>query len=108
MLRARQMRQTITLLADQGTASATGHIVPNFQLQDTVRAAVAPVKSDAARRDSEDQIDQVLEFRIRWRSDITAAWRIGFNGGVYEIQGAPTDPDYRQWELVIHGRLLQV
>lgn len=107
MLTSRRARQRITLQRNDGVNSARGAMVDSWTTVAEVSAMVEDVSSGEKFEGAEDRIDLQVDFYIRYRDDVTEAWRILFDGDVFEIVGRPVDPDYRKWELKIRGRVLR-
>ena len=80
-----RLDRLIVIEVDTPTRSASGEEKENWTTLATVWADVRPLRGreffDAAAVQSE--ID--TKFRIRWRSDLTTAMRINYDGQLYDI-----------------------
>lgn len=103
IVRAGALRHRITLQAKttgSPTRTAMGAPDDGWVTQDTVWAAVRPLRSRElmAAQAAASEVDTEIE--IRYRSDITAAWRVVHGSTVYNIEGI-RNPEMRNVKLLL-------
>ena len=83
---AGELDKEITLQAPSGAPDGYGQAAPTYADIATVWASYKPatLREYCASRAAEAAVDAT--FRIRWRSDVQAGWRILFGSLVYDIQ----------------------
>jgi SPP1 family predicted phage head-tail adaptor len=82
---AGELDRLITLQAPSGAPDDYGQAAPTYSDVATVWASYkpAPLREFSASRAAEAAIDAT--FRIRWRSDVQATWRIQFGELSFDI-----------------------
>jgi SPP1 family predicted phage head-tail adaptor len=83
---AGELDKQITLQAPNGAPDDYGQAAPTYADVATVWASYkpAPLREYSASRAAEAAIDAT--FRIRWRTDLQATWRIRYGELVFDIE----------------------
>lgn len=89
-MRTGELNRRITLESEVTESRDTyGGVSKAWEIQDTVWAKVKFLSGKESEVADKITSLQMTEFSIRWRSDIspTGAWRIRYDGRVYNIKG---------------------
>lgn len=91
MIDAGRFNQRVTLQAPVATLDELGQPVDGWTEVDTVWAEANPTRSQelSSGGSTDSQIDVV--FRVRYRTDITAAMRVVWRSTPYALIGDPVD-----------------
>lgn len=107
-IRAGDLRHLITLQRLVEDQDSSGDIIRGYLPVDTVYSAVQPFSSRELIAAQAVQNNAVVRFVIRHRDDIDTAWRVGYRGRVYAIEGALADADSGIEYLTLTCSLLSV
>lgn len=90
-MQAGKLDRQIVLKSYSEVKDSSGGITETYTDVATVWADVIALRGSQfiAAQQTNSQI--TTKFRIRYRSDIDARWRIGFKGKVYDIIGVPVE-----------------
>lgn len=101
-MRAGTLRDQVTLEAPAAPSESAWGVTPQHQAVATVWASV--VATDADESDGSVATRTLTRYavRIRYRSDVTSKWRIGYRGRTLDITSV-VDPDGRRRELLIEA-----
>lgn len=91
VLNAGELDQRLTLQSPAGTPDALGQVPPGWTDVATVWGSATPLRGRELEAAAAMQSDAVVRFRIRWRSDVTRAWRVLWRGVAYAIVSDPID-----------------
>lgn len=81
-----------------------GSVAPGWTTQDTVWGAYEPGEGSDQFEAQEHTATMPVRFRIRYRSDIDATWRVQFDSRNFPLIAPPVDPDGRRRELHLYTR----
>ncbi len=84
-MRAGQLRHRIVLQSKTASRDAMGGDIITWSDRDTVWAAVEPLRGREYFSAHEFQSETEIRFRIRYRPDITTAWRAMWETRPYDI-----------------------
>lgn len=81
-----RLNRKITLQQATLTADTVGGYVKSWNDMADIWAEVTPLRGQEALQGMQLQASQAVRFVIRWRSGVTAAMRISYNGRIYNIR----------------------
>ena len=93
MLPAGLMNQRVTIQSPPTGEDALGQRIGTWSDLATVWAQALPLRGLEKQTADSTQTGAVVKFRLRYRSDITAAMRVTWRGVTYSIVGDPIDVD---------------
>ena len=85
-VRVPNLREEIVVQSNTPTQDAVGEMVESWGTLDTIRAEVIPLDADERFQGDQYHGVQVLQFKVRYRSDITSAMRISYNSKIYDLE----------------------
>ena len=88
---AGRLDQRLTLQAPATTEDELGQPVAGWSTVGTVWASAAPLRGRELMAAAAGQSEATVRFRIRWRADVTRAWRVLWRGVAYAIESDPID-----------------
>ncbi len=91
MLNAGQLDQQLTLQAPTTTEDSLGQRVGDWSTVAVVWGSAAPLRGRELMAAAAGQSEATVRFRIRWRADVTRAWRVLWRGVAYAIESDPID-----------------
>jgi SPP1 family predicted phage head-tail adaptor len=97
-VRIGDLKKRIELQSPVNTADGMGGITLSWTSEAYVWAAVWPVSANETIAAGGNPMTISHRIRIRYRSDITNAWRIVYAGTYYNIVSI-IDPNMRHWAL---------
>lgn len=100
-IHAGMLDQRITLQSRAGGVDVLGQASGAWQDVAEVWARARPLRSRELFAAGQMQNITDVEFTIRWRADVTSAWRILWRGVPHGITGMPIDVDGQQQWLEI-------
>lgn len=103
-MRAGLMRERVTLLSKSVTRDAIGGEVITWAEEDEVWADVEQLTGREYFGAQQIESEAEIRFRIRYRTDVTSAWRIEWRDTEYEIVAPPANVKMRNAELEIIAR----
>lgn len=93
-----QLDQRLTLQSRSAGVDVLGQPSGAWATVATVWGRARPLRSRELFAAGQAQAVTDVEFTVRFRSDITPAWRVLWRGVPYDLTGAPIDIDgQRQW-----------
>ena len=105
-MKAGKLRQRITLQAKAVTRDAMGGEVITWPDQATIWASAEPLRGREFFVAQQEQSEITIRFRIRYRTDVTTAWRVVWETRVYDIVQI-IDPEGMHREQQIMARTQQ-
>ena len=105
-VKAGRLRQRITLQAKSVTRDAMGGEVITWADQVTIWASAEPLRGREFFAAQQEQAEISIRFVIRYRSDVTTAWRVMWETRAYDIVEI-IDIDGRHKEQQIMARTQQ-
>lgn len=103
-MRAGHMRERVTLLSKSVTRDVIGGEVITWVEEASVWADVEQLTGREYFSAQQVEAQAEIRFRIRYRTDITSAWRVEWREEQYEITAPPANVKMRNAELEIIGR----
>lgn len=89
---AGEYREQVLLQAPaQSAPDARGHGATTFVDVATVWAAPEPLRGREFFAAGQQQAAAEVRFRIRWRTDVLASWRVVWRGTAYALVAPPID-----------------
>lgn len=84
-IKAGDLRHKVILQRPQDRVNEKGRRITDWQDVATVRAGKADVSGREFYQAQAFHAEDVVTFTLRWRDDVTAAWRLVHRGAVYNI-----------------------
>lgn len=92
------LTQRLTLQQRTATTDGLGQAAGAWQDVATVWARAQPLRGREFFAAGQLQAVAEVKFTVRWRSDITAAWRVVWRGQPHDIVAPPIDVEgRREW-----------
>lgn len=101
MIRSGKYRHRVQLQKPVYTQDATGHADPSFKSVASVWCEVGPMAGREVFVSEQQRALGASLIKMRYRSDITAEWRIIHGSTTYEIAAPPINVQARNRELHI-------
>lgn len=98
-MRAGRLRHRIALQSATEARDSHGQPVKTWTTQALIWAGVEPLRGKEMETAHQVAAEATVRIVMRYRSDITADWRIVFDSHTYEIVAPPLNPDMRNIEL---------
>lgn len=87
MLAAGVLDRRITLQRPTDTQDSAGAVLQTWATVTTVWAEIRPATAREFIAGAQETAEQRAVFRIRWRADVTVAWRVLYDSQVWRIAG---------------------
>lgn len=101
------MNQRVVLLSKGASRDAIGGETVTWTEAATVWAEAKPIRGQEFIALQEAQSELQVRFTIRYRSDVTADWRLQWREQTYEIVGEPVDVNAARETLELNCRSAQ-
>lgn len=107
MLLAGTLTERVVLMAPSAHRGPSGGAEHAYGPVAEVWACVRELTGREAYQAAALQLRAEVVAVIRWRPDVTEAWRLDWRGRVYHLSGPPVDPDGRRESLALKCALVQ-